>query len=67
MELYIQDYLGDHCVANKENLSPDKARQYSEGNHVKLKKDKRRVFDFIKNVIEQGGTNETLLFLDAPG
>jgi hypothetical protein len=25
------------------------------------------VFDFIKNFIEQRGTNETLIFLDAPG
>ena len=42
----------DCYVANKEDLSPERARLYFEANHNKLSQDQKKAFDYIKRLIE---------------
>ena len=52
-EQYIQNCRVDKYIAEEEDFSPDKAKLYFEANFSKLNKDQRKVFEYIKNLIEQ--------------
>ena len=66
MEKFIQNCRVDKYILEGEDLSPDKAKLYFEANFSKLNKDQRKVFEYIKNLIEQGNEDGKLIFLDAP-
>ena len=58
----------DCYVANKEDLSPERARLYFEANHNKLNQDQNKyLITYIKGLIEGNNKEETLILLDAPG
>ena len=67
MEQFIQNCRVDKYISEGEDLSPDKAKLYFEANFSKLNKDQRKVFEYIKNLIEQGNEDGKLIFLDEPG
>ena len=66
-EKFIQNCLMDCYVANEEDLSPETATLYFEANHNKLNRDQKKVFDYIKRLIEENNKEGKLIFLDAPG
>ena len=57
----------DCYVATEEDFSPEKAKLYFEANHNKLNRDQKKVFDYIKRLIEENNKEVKLIFLDAPG
>ena len=66
-EQFIQNCLMDCYVANEEDLLPERATLYFEAIHNKLNQDQKKVFDYIKRLIEGNKKEGKLVFLDAPG
>ena len=67
-EHFIQKCLEDyHNVAEKNDLSVEKAKMFFETNYPLHNEDQQKIFDYIKNLIVTSNRDGLLIFLDAPG
>ena len=66
-EHYVRNCLADQYTYDEDDLLPEQAKAFFEANYPKLNSDQKRVFERIKYLVENRGSDGKLIFLDAPG